>query len=323
MLRSYLSTHNHKTVHARSVFALIYRNCVHQLPHELQNRIAHDFSWVLPHLSKCIESEVDGTVKMQVELADRLTIETVLIFEKQRTTLCVSSQVGCAQRCVFCQTGRMGLKRQLDTHEVVAQYLLANAWLRNHNQQRTITNIVFMGMGEPLDNLNALIDAISILTDSYGLQFPVRKTSVSSVGNPRALRKLLHVYPNLNIAISIHSANLGLRTKLIPAQKKWPVHETLAILQQHGRSFLVQYTLLAGINDSLADAKELAAMLKGMDVKVNLIVYNPIRNANFSPTSIQNVKRFQNCLFEQKVRTMIRFSKGSDIDAACGQLFAV
>ena len=306
-------------MHAGHVLAFIYRNA--PLPHRLQQFIVNACSWELPFIAQLKVSDSDGTVKMQVELADKLAVETVIIFEKHRTTLCVSSQVGCAQRCSFCQTGRMGLKRQLQTHEIVAQYLLARDWLRIHNHQRTITNIVFMGMGEPLDNLDALVDAIAILTDAHGLQLPLRKIAVSSVGNPDALRKLLGIYPNLNIAISIHAADLAKRAKLIPAEKKWSLRASLAILQQHGRNFLAQYTLLAGVNDSIDDAKALAELLEGMEVKVNLIIYNPIRNGRFTPTSIQDVQRFQDCLFKQNIRTMVRFSKGSDISAACGQLF--
>ena len=331
-LRAFLREQGLKALHAQSIYSCLYRypakKLTDELPAYVSTCVQTAFKWQLPTIDMTQVSQIDGTVKMRVRLHDGLAIETVVICEKRRLTLCVSSQVGCAERCSFCQTGRMGLLRQLQTSEIVAQYLLARSWLvdncdllQKFTNAKSIANIVFMGMGEPLANLPALIDAIAILTDRYGLAVAMRKIAISTVGNPDALHQLLQAYPNIRVALSVHAADMRLRSKLMPANKKWSLQEVLALLQNRTQDFLVQYTLLAGVNDTLEDAQALACLLQGLPVKVNLLVYNPISGGSFHATPVHIVKKFQNCLFAHGLRTMIRYSKGNDIAAACGQLF--
>ena len=328
-LAAQLRGHGHKSCHAHSLFSYLYRNTPAQLPHAVSACISRHWQAKLPTLAKVAQSAQDGTVKLLLQLPDGLQVETVIICEKQRLTLCVSTQVGCAQRCAFCQTGRMGLWRNLSAGEIVTQFLCARQWLAQHHHTLTafssatdITNIVFMGMGEPLDNLDALIDSIAILTDPFGLALAARRIAVSTVGNPAALRRLLSIYPSLPLALSVHAADPSLRSRLVPANRKWPLTQVLQVLHDFPRSkLLIQYTLLAGVNDSERDAILLAELLQGIPAKLNLIVYNPIAGGTFTPSNHTTVKKFQNLLFQQGRRAMIRFSKGNDIAAACGQLW--
>ena len=298
------------------------------LPKTLQRFVNDNFSRTLPRINQLSSSLLDGTTKIQLELDDRTLIETVIIPERTRITLCISTQVGCGQRCSFCQTGRMGLVRQLQPFEIVGQFVLARQW-SNDNQSRlgrftsanSISNIVCMGMGEPLDNLDSLVNAISILSDRHGAQLAMRKIVVSTIGNPIALQKLLAVYPKIRIALSVHAVDSKRRAKIIPSERKWPLNESLKILADH-RYLLVQYTLLHGVNDSLDEAQQLIKLLAPTKAKVNLIVYNPIRDGRFTATPVAQVKSFQHQLLTGGIRATVRYSKGSDIDAACGQLFA-
>ena len=329
-LTKLLRKHGHNPHHARTLFVHLYRERVSPpLPATLSNDITHNWQTKLPALAKVARSTRDGTVKLLLQLADGLLIETVIICEKQRLTLCVSTQVGCAQRCSFCQTGRMGLQRNLTAGEIIAQFLLARRWLKHNptalqafSRAAIISNVVFMGMGEPLDNLDALLDSIAILTDPFGIALAARRVAVSTVGNPAALHRLLTAYPSLPLALSVHAANPHLRTQLVPANRKWPLPEVLQVLRGYPRiKLLIQYTLLAGINDSAADAQQLAELLSDTPAKLNLIVYNPIPASNFTPAPPTTVKKFQHLLYQRGLRAMIRFSKGRDIDAACGQLW--
>ena len=317
----------HKPYHARHLFAALYRQPHAALPAALSTWVARDWQATLPALAQVAQSKQDGTVKLLLKLTDGLLVETVIICERQRLTLCVSTQVGCAQRCAFCQTGRMGLWRNLSAGEIVAQFLLARQWLAAHldqlavfSQARALSNLVFMGMGEPLDNLPALLDSIAILTDPHGLALAARRLAVSTVGNPHALQRLLSTYPTLPLALSVHAADPHLRSRLMPANRKWPLTQVLQVVRSFPRiKLLVQYTLLAGVNDTERDALLLAELLQGIPAKINLIVYNPIKDSQFTPSP--QMKHFQNLLFQQGRRAMIRFSKGNDIAAACGQLW--
>ncbi len=329
-LAAQLRARGHSPSHARGLFAALYRDAPVVVPALLNAYLARHWRAKLPALAGVTQSQRDGTVKFLLQLADGLRVETALICEQQRLTLCVSTQVGCAQGCTFCQTGRMGLWRNLTAGEVVAQFLLARQWQEQHQHRLSvfsrasvISNVVFMGMGEPLDNLDALLDSLAILTDPCGLALAARRLAVSTVGNPAALRRLLTTYPSLPLALSVHAAEARVRTQLMPANRKWPLPQVLQVVREFPRcKLLIQYTLLAGVNDAARDALSLAELLRGIPAKLNLIVYNPIAGGTFTPASYATVKNFQNLLFQQGRRAMIRFSKGNDIGAACGQLWA-
>lgn len=330
-LTTILGRRGFKLCHVNTLFKHLYRQesgSLDPLPKELGRFVSDNFVCALPRIKQLSSSARDGTTKIQVELADQSLIETVVIPERSRITLCISTQVGCGQRCSFCQTGRMGLVRQLQPSEIVGQFLIARRWLADDPKRlsqftsaRDISNIVCMGMGEPLDNLEALLDAISILSDRHGAQLAMRKIAVSTIGNPVALQKLLTVYPKIRIALSVHATDSKRRAKIIPSERKWPLSESLRILAGH-RYLLVQYTLLNGVNDTSEDAQALLKLLAPpTEAKVNLIVYNPIRDGRFTATSVSQIKSFRHQLLQGGIRATIRYSKGNDINAACGQLF--
>jgi 23S rRNA (adenine2503-C2)-methyltransferase len=279
-------------------------------------------------------SRYDHSAKFILRLHDGKEIESVLMPEEGRITLCVSSQVGCRQGCRFCQTGRMGLIRNLDASEIVNQVLIANRWMREtkHLAERPelnapdyVTNIVFMGMGEPLDNLDAVVKAIEILTDPYGLQMAIRKITVSTAGHLEGLRELFTRLPQACVALSLHTPFEDERSRLLPINKKWPLADLIAELKNHypankRRALFVQYTVLKGINDSAAHASEILRVLDGVRCKINLIPYNETGIGTFHSPSSEDLQTFRDLLHNAGMRTMVRFSKGQDVNAACGQL---
>jgi len=290
-----------------------------------------------PHdvtISEVKISRYDHSAKFILRLHDGKEIEAVLMPEEGRITLCVSSQVGCRQGCRFCQTGRMGLIRNLEPSEIVNQVLIANRWMRetNHLAERPelnapdyVTNIVFMGMGEPLDNLDAVVKAIEIVTDPYGLQMAIRKITVSTAGHLEGLRELFVRLPQACVALSLHTPFEDERSKLLPINRKWPLADLVAELKNHypankRRALFVQYTVLKGVNDSPAHATEILRVLDGVRCKINLIPYNDTGIGSFNSPSAEDLQSFRDLLHHAGMRTMVRFSKGQDVNAACGQL---
>jgi len=279
------------------------------------------------------ESAYDGSVKFLVTLADHNKIEMVLMPESKRVTLCVSSQVGCAQGCNFCHTGRMGLIRNLSTAEIVGQLWLANQWISDHPawlgknrlpELQRVTNIVFMGMGEPLDNVEAVGRSISILTDVYGPNIALRRISVSTAGHLEGLERLLEIHPDVRLAISVHSPSSVERSRIMPINRRWPLEELLdrlrakPNLQKNG--LLLQYTLIAGVNDSLEAADKLLEITSGLNVKINLIPLNPVGPSRFRAPAVERIEAFRDRIYDAGIRVLVRYSKGQDIAAACGQL---
>ena len=278
-------------------------------------------------------SQYDGSVKFAIKLGDGKLIEAVLMPESKRVTLCISSQVGCAQACIFCHTGRMGLVRNLEASEIIGQVWLVNRWIlenpewlkasRLPNSQK-ITNLVFMGMGEPLDNPDEVAKAISVFTDAYGLNIAKRRISVSTAGHIDGLNRLLESHPDVRLAVSVHSAFDGERSKIMPINRRWPISELFAKLrsvesfQENG--VLLQYTLIAGVNDSTDHAEKLIELTKGMNVKVNIIPLNPVGPSRLKGPDADRLAAFRDQIFNSGLRVMVRYSKGQDIAAACGQL---
>lgn len=272
-------------------------------------------------------SEEDGSKKFLLELEDGKEIEMVLIPEKDRLTLCVSSQVGCAQKCVFCHTGKMGLLRDLKAQEIVAQVVTANEWLTQNPiafHPSRVTNLVFMGMGEPLDNVESLSQAITIIKDPWGLGITPRKITISTAGHLSGLKKLLAGEPNVSLALSLHSPDSLLRTKLMPITRDNPLHEVLEAMENFAtlrkRKIFLQYTLFEGVNNQEEHANKLIGLLKGRPFKINLIPFNEVSFSLLKRPSDESVRVFQDKLIRGGIRTTVRFSKGRDIQAACGQL---
>jgi len=271
---------------------------------------------------------VDGTRKWAIRVEGGSLVEAVLIPDGDRATLCVSSQVGCSLDCKFCSTGKQGFQRDLTAAEIIGQVWLAidsyGAW--QPGSPRVVTNVVMMGMGEPLLNFDNVVAAMSLMTDdlSYGLS--KRKVTLSTSGVVPALDKLAE-FSDVSLAISLHAPNDEIRSKIIPINKRYPIAELLASGQRYidaqtdrKRVVTIEYTLLAGINDQPEHARELSELLKNYPCKINLIPFNSFPNSGFSRPSGNAVSRFWKVLIDAGFVVTIRTTRGDDIDAACGQL---
>ncbi len=273
------------------------------------------------------QTSSDGTQKFLFGLEDGNSIETVLIPDEgeasPRLTLCVSTQVGCTLDCAFCLTGRMGLKRNLKAHEIVDQMLAVEAHLKPHGQP--MTNMVMMGMGEPLANFHHVVEAIYRISNPRGIGFSQRRITVSTVGMVPQIRMLGTLGLKVNLAISLNATTDEARNRIMGTlNQKYPLKELMKACRQYPlpprRRLTFEYVLLEGINDSLLDAQRLVKLLKGVYCKVNLIPYNEHPGADFKRPLDTEVLRFQKVLTDAGIDTFIRKSKGRDILAACGQL---
>ncbi len=265
----------------------------------------------------------DGTEKFLFELQDGKEIETVLIRnKKKRLTLCISSQAGCTLDCRFCLTAIEGLKRNLRVDEIINQFLTVQAGLP---EGEAITNVVLMGMGEPLANLTAVTEACVRMISPLGLNLASRRITVSTSGLIPQIRQLLQGPAPVNLSISLNATTDEIRSQLMPKiNRLYPLNELMTACQEFllpsRRSITFEYVMLAGINDSIEDATRLVHLIKGIRCKINLIPFNYFPGALYQPTSDAQILSFQNHLHGHKVRTTIRKSKGQDILAACGQL---
>ncbi|MBU0553697.1 23S rRNA (adenine(2503)-C(2))-methyltransferase RlmN [Myxococcota bacterium] len=274
-------------------------------------------------VERVVES-VDGTRKLALRLAqDGAVVEAVLLpmeKERGRYALCVSSQVGCAMACAFCYTGTLGLARHLSPGEIVDQLILARAELREGER---VGNVIFMGMGEPLHNFDNVVCAIERMVDPEGVDFTHRKITVSTSGLVPKIDALGAAAP-VNIALSLNATTDEQRDWLMPVNRKWPIREVLAALRRYPlpprRKMTIEYVLLGGVNDTDEDAHRLARLLRGMPVRVNLIPWNPFGEGQFKRPDEARVLAFQQILKAKGLMTLLRVTRGLDIDAACGQL---
>jgi 23S rRNA (adenine2503-C2)-methyltransferase len=265
----------------------------------------------------------DGSRKYLFRLDDDLFIESVLIPEESHHTLCISSQVGCAQGCRFCMTARGGLTRNLTMAEITAQIRDIQQDIAGENR---LSNIVLMGMGEPLANLRHVLRAIEVMTDNdNGLKFSTRRITVSTAGLVPAMESLGHA-TDVNLAVSLNATDDSTRSRLMPINRRYPLAELLEACRRyplrHRRMITFEYILIAGVNDSEADARRLAKLLRPIRAKVNLIPFNEHVASEFKRPPVEVIQRFQQILHDSSYTAIIRRSKGQDIDAACGQLRA-
>ena len=266
-------------------------------------------------------SEGDDATKWLWKAHDRALIESVQIRTPDRTTSCLSSQIGCAMGCVFCATGLSGFERHLAAHEIVEQFLLMRAL-----SGMPSTHVVFMGMGEPLHNYDEVMKAVRILNSPppAGTGIGARKITISTVGIAPAIRRLADEKLQLELAISLHAPDDETRVKLIPPSKRYPIAEVMDAVREYSqntrRIVTYEYVLLAGVNDSPQQAGELVSLLQTHLCKVNLIPFNPVEGTEFSRPSLQAQEHFKGILERAHIPTTIRFSKGRRVDAACGQL---
>lgn len=261
----------------------------------------------------------DGTRKYLLKLHDGLIIETVGIPTEKRLTVCVSSQVGCAMACDFCATGKSGFTRHLQAHEIIDQVLTVQ-----EDFEQRVSHVVFMGMGEPLANFDQVLKAIQGLNQDIGIG--QRSLTLSTVGVPHKIRELAEHHLQSTLAVSLHAPNQALRETLIPTAVHYPFHELLAECREYveitHRRISFEYILLAGVNDLPDHASELAQHLKGFQSHVNLIPYNPIAEVPFQRPSKKRINVFKQILQDHKIAVSVRYSKGLEADAACGQLRA-
>lgn len=259
--------------------------------------------------------ESEGVKRALITLTDGLQIETVLMKHKDRNTVCVSSQVGCALGCKFCATGKMGLKRNLTAEEILEQVLI-------FKRTEPINNIVFMGMGEPFLNYEQVLKAIKILNSENAFNIGARHISISTVGIIEGIKKLSQENLQINLALSLHAPNNNLRASLMPISKKYPLNEVLKTINQYiektNRKVMFEYTLIDNVNDSLNEAKELVKIMRHPLYLVNLIKYNNTKE--FKAPSNEKIKKFKDFLTKGGIYTTERFRFGGDIHAACGQL---
>ncbi len=297
------------------------------LPKELRRDLEREFSIALPELARQ-EVSRDGTRKLALRLEDGEIIECVLIPERDHYTLCVSSQVGCAMGCAFCLTGRMGFRRNLSAGEITSQVLKAQEILSSQglDKKKPLRNLVFMGMGEPLANYEAVIKALNILLYPKGFDFSPRRVTVSTVGLVPQIRRLGQEI-RVKLAVSLHAADDQIRTSLVPVNKKYPLEEIIKACKsfplKRGWRITFEYVLLAGINDSLVQAQRLAKLLRGVPAKINLIPFNEAPSLPFKRPDDKTVLAFQEILMQAGYVATVRQSKGQDIAAACGQLRGV
>jgi 23S rRNA (adenine2503-C2)-methyltransferase len=264
-------------------------------------------------------TDPDGTIKYLFELPDGLAIESVLLTDDDRTTLCASTQVGCAMDCGFCATGKIKFKRNLSAAEIADQVNVIEK-----DQNKRISNVVFMGMGEPLANYQNTLRAVRILNDPAGKEIGIRRLTISTAGLAGKIKMLADEDIKPRLAISLNAADNALRSKLMPINKKFPLRILLNAvksyqLKTHQR-VTFEYVLIKGVNDSDEDAKKLASLVRTYLCNINLIEFNPHPGCEFKPSAKQRINHFAQILQRDGVETVIRFKRGTHIKAACGQL---
>lgn len=319
-----------KPFRARQLMQWVYQRGVTSfadmtdLSKALRSRLNEIAAIDLPAMQSRFDSE-DGTVKWLFESGAGQAVETVFIPEPSRGTLCISSQVGCALDCAFCATGHQGFNRNLTAAEIVGQVWHAiQALPSRSNGEPAVTNIVFMGMGEPLANYRAVLPVLHILLSDWAFGFSRRRVTVSTSGIVPHIDKLADDC-NVALAVSLHAPNDALRDELVPINKLHPIAELLDACwryagQHTNRHITFEYVMLKGVNDSLKHADELVALLKGKPAKINLIPFNPFPGTRFRRSSADTIHHFQERLRKANLVTTTRRTRGDDIDAACGQL---
>ena len=325
-LRKRLRIDPHRLKRLRSAFyrrRLSSAQALDELPAETRDAFAREVSFHPLGLVERHDSKLDGASKLILRTDTGQLIEAVILrIATGRTTLCISSQAGCAAACAFCATGKMGLGRNLTSAEICDQVIQANQILRE--EDRRIRNIVFMGMGEPLHNEDNVFAAVKLLTAPDGFAFDEQRLMLSTVGVPDAFLRCAKRFPRLGLALSLHSAREAERLKIVPLSQRHSLAQLRTVLDKithNGRQVMIGYTLLAGVNDTDADVIALRDYLKDLPVHLNLIPYNPIDTApELRGTPKPQREAFARALKEAGFKVTLRYSLGSDIAAACGQL---
>jgi len=332
-LEDFIKNKNFKLFRARQIWNWLYVKGtksfleMNNLPNALIKLLDISFSISLLKVKESYISE-DGTKKWLFKLKDGKEIETVFIPEGKRGTICVSSQVGCSLSCSFCHTGTMKLERNLELEEILGQIITVKFFLedwRKKTEEKIVTNIVFMGMGEPLLNYNNVINSINILCDTEGLAISKRKITLSTSGIVNKIKDFQRD-TDVNLAVSLHAAFDNIRDELVPVNKKWPISRLFKELEVYNsterkKRITFEYIMLEGVNDSLKDAKQLIKLISPLKSKVNLIPFNPWPDSSYNVSSPDKIDKFKKFILENgKIIATIRMPRGDDILAACGQL---
>ena len=330
--KDFFSDLSEKPFRTKQIMQWIYHQGVHDFgdmhnfSKDLRDKLGSIASLELPEVVSMNNSK-DGVVKWVIKLGKDNHIETVYIPQKDRGTLCISSQVGCSLACTFCSTGHQGFNRNLKAHEIIGQVLVAKNHLVQENKR--ISNVVFMGMGEPLLNESPVYDACEILLDDWAFGLSRRRVTVSSSGIVPALLRMSDKVP-VSLAISLHAPEDELRDILVPINKKYPIKELMKACHYYlnagtqERHILFEYVMLENVNDSIENAKSLSKLLNFWfdreSAKVNLIPFNPFPETQYKTSSNKTIDKFQDILHRSGIRTTTRRTRGDDVDAACGQL---
>jgi 23S rRNA (adenine2503-C2)-methyltransferase len=335
-LEAWLAEHGEPAYRSRQLQAALWSGSataaadVTTLPRPLAAAIDTSFRWSTMGDDEVVLADAGQTEKALHRLADGLTIESVLMHyparagQRARHTLCISSQAGCAVGCPFCATGELGFERDLETAEILDQVRSATVRLARHADGAHLTNVVFMGMGEPLLNLDRVLEAVAALNDPARLGLGARHITVSTSGVVPGIRRLTALGPQFTLAISLHAARDPLRDVLVPLNRRWPVAEVVDAARDHaratGRRISYEVTMIGGVNDTDADADAIASLLRGDLAHVNLIPHNAFPGSAYRPPARAEVLRFQQQLREGGVKSIVRSARGADIAGACGQL---
>ena len=322
-LEQYFVSIGEKKFKATKVFEWLYQKRVttieefSNIKKEAREQLQKDFSLELP---KVIKREIDTDVeKYLFELSDNERIEAVLMRHNYGLSVCVSSQVGCNMGCKFCESGRLKKVRNLEAHEMVDQILVIESLIKER-----ISSVVIMGIGEPLDNYENVIRFIKIINDAKGIQIGARHITLSTCGLIPKIKELSELDIQINLAISLHAPNDHLRSEIMPINKAYPLQELMETIKEYikktNRRVTMEYILLKGVNDQKKHAKELANLLRGMNVYVNLIPYNETNHIEFQKSDKETIDAFYRELQKEKIQVTVRREFGSSISAACGQL---
>jgi 23S rRNA (adenine2503-C2)-methyltransferase len=329
-LRAWFKEQGQPQFRAEQVWTALYQSLrsspekITTLPKDLRETLGDNFSFTALSTVREIKSRDGQTIKTLFKLHDGNLIEAVLMYYQDRRTLCISSQSGCGIGCSFCATGQMGFRRNLSSGEIIAQVLFYARMLAENGEK--VTNIVIMGMGEPFQNYQNLMEALARLNDPDAMGLGARRITISTVGLTPKIRQFADEETQYNLAISLHTVDDELRSKLIPINKRYPVGDLLEAcryyVQKTNRRITFEYALIQGVNDSIKDAEALAEKLKDMLCHVNLIPLNPTEGFFEQPSSSEQVEAFCHALEDKNIPCTIRLRRGIEIQAGCGQLAA-
>ena len=329
-LRDWFVARGHKPFRAQQVMQWVHQRqeldpqAMTDLSRSLRAELSEQASFDLPRVINRHDS-ADGTVKWLLAASGGQAIETVFIPEPDRGTLCISSQVGCALDCAFCATAKQGFNSNLSSAEIVGQVWHAmHALPRRENGLPAVTNVVLMGMGEPLANYRNVVPAMQVLLDDFAFGLSRRRVTLSTSGLVPQIDRLAEDC-NVALAVSLHAPNDALRDRLVPINRRYPIADLLAACWRYAeayssRNITFEYVMLNGVNDGLAEARELVRLLRNKPAKVNLIPFNPFPGTEFERSSDPAIDRFRDHLRAHHLTTTVRRTRGDDIDAACGQL---